>query len=1609
MKSFILLLALAASGFTHHVNPGHAISENYNQDGCNLYDTCLLAGIELDFGDLLKYNVFTCENFINIQSNPSDVEGRVAVGGHHVVPLGHSIGDKLCPAWWQTGSSLPPNHMNATCDTLDDFCCPGYDSNVLVVGQSSIWTGGRLYFGGACIGDLNGSSFGQLMDEFEQCTFDNQTCSGTNALTPGCSAQSLQDCGIDNSWWDGLKFSAENVSDILYGLTTNAATFYEAVHTHGPVPSFEYNTTDWLEHMWFLPNSDPNTTTHVFEVDASDLASASSMSWAPNPLCTELYNAGNLNLCEYLFTPDNTDYIVINVRSDGASDCSISGVSLQMFEPWSNRLIWNFGECQQDLFFGTGNTGMLVHGMVLAPHADLFAWGQIDGQVFAKSYTGTAQINWFPFHCLEVPEEPNNETCTDYCDPRCPNFNQRCDIVFGCAGKYNVLVFGDFHGSSDVQGRLAVGGHATFDPGFSIADQLFPFATDTIGPDGYFLFNRDNWTQMCELQYGQGTVNGCDMCDECGQSVLVAGSIDNETYTSGRVYFGNWLSHDLSGFDPTVGSRPEYATVNLYKAELLDDSTCGSPQRKRNHPDSFFDIFTDLSDINDRVCQLAPTASTDNQGVQFGGGFLSINLLGDTFLEIVNVNGEDLLNSHTFHISGWAPDSTIIFNVFGDVSGLTSINLESLAPIAHRVLWNFCGATSLRISDVAVHGSVLAPNADIDGGEGVVHGHVFAKSFQGPTQFNWVPFQGCVDYCRPPPTYQCVVNDAVGGDCRGGGQKSFWMEKAGKFEADLHKYFQCNHPDNPDTAIKCTFTEHNIGAPDYDENDPATDPATATHHYGHFVGTACNKDNRDYCLDFDVVFTHYHGQWALANGSWDGLNKDNLQSPKLPDSFKCYDECLLNFTADQCVEPWNTDTCPCVQDGEHWDYWEELMGTAVGHPGSPLECMVAELRRMGPSAQRGWGANLFNVEWGLATWVTFVITHPPCNPDELGDLELFTGYHTDFNFNLDECKLLAPNTQPRTPPNYERCDPTCGVGDLLRYGTCVDGNLVITDGFHTRPEGLSLEDAQQLLDNFAGWCLCRPGWTGPNGFHWFDSQNFNWTLADTCNVGCDPAVDGSCDNDREPQYNDTSLYTECSIKFECRFGDLCEDYGKPQIFTFKYTGDGNDASSHSQKGSKVIILGDPNDEPTVQIIVSDKSDLSNSKTKIFFNDTVNLNEDFTVDSKENPQGGEFKGNTYLFVFDLEGNLIQFVGFHTSCSEPIRIGDQFGSIQIVGAQEGGDDDRRRSAERYLQKRTGGHNPWPSCDENYNFIGEVKICVPEDAQVDVDWESYFYVDTGIVVEQLWGFWVGDWQQDGNVVYVHGAAWAQQGPAPGTCVTAWFRTTKPNANDLVVFDEVVFENVTDDSHCGFFVELEECSDDDNDRRRSQDDDDDDECEDDDFFEIEIGDDKRKRQGPTVSGLDVCPVQFGEGCYHPDYVNMLPPGTNCGELSQITPEGCPVCDDVPVSELLMDNGLTVNQVVENTLYFMNAGTYTVVSVEGDASRFTVIIAIPKQYVTNFEANSGTLSYSPIACVRPKPVVSSFPNVVSSPSSSSSSSSDPVEASGTTVAITGALLLLAA
>ena len=127
--------------------------------------------------------------------------------------------------------------------------------------------------------------------------------------------------------------------------------------------------------------------------------------------------------------------------------------------------------------------------------------------------------------------------------------------------------------------------------------------------------------------------------------------------------------------------------------------------------------------------------------------------------------------------------------------------------------------------------------------------------------------------------------------------------------------------------------------------------------------------------------------------------------------------------------------------------------------------------------------------------------------------------------------------------------------------------------------------------------------------------------------------------------------------------DLCEN-GKPSVLSLKYTGDDCTASNHSQEAGNVVCEGDPNFEASVRIVVTDKRKFGDKNENVWFDGIVALGGMFEADSA-NAGEGRLSPTTVVYVFDLSGNLLQQVEFHTSCSQPLFFGDQFGSVQLLG--------------------------------------------------------------------------------------------------------------------------------------------------------------------------------------------------------------------------------------------------------------------------------------------------------------------------------------------------------
>lgn len=120
---------------------------------------------------------------------------------------------------------------------------------------------------------------------------------------------------------------------------------------------------------------------------------------------------------------------------------------------------------------------------------------------------------------------------------------------------------------------------------------------------------------------------------------------------------------------------------------------------------------------------------------------------------------------------------------------------------------------------------------------------------------------------------------------------------------------------------------------------------------------------------------------------------------------------------------------------------------------------------------------------------------------------------------------------------------------------------------------------------------------------------------------------------------------------------ICGD--KPLELTLRY--DGDDDSDHNQTGNEVIIspIVVPSFPPEATILVFDH----NKRRPSFLGEfTVAIGEYFTVSGlrKRIPPRLTFE------IYDEAFNLMQSVTFHTSCSQPLDAGDEFGAITVFSA-------------------------------------------------------------------------------------------------------------------------------------------------------------------------------------------------------------------------------------------------------------------------------------------------------------------------------------------------------
>ena len=121
--------------------------------------------------------------------------------------------------------------------------------------------------------------------------------------------------------------------------------------------------------------------------------------------------------------------------------------------------------------------------------------------------------------------------------------------------------------------------------------------------------------------------------------------------------------------------------------------------------------------------------------------------------------------------------------------------------------------------------------------------------------------------------------------------------------------------------------------------------------------------------------------------------------------------------------------------------------------------------------------------------------------------------------------------------------------------------------------------------------------------------------------------------------------------------DVCDEFGKPQSLIFEYTG-GQAITQTAQDDDKATATGATIFDEVVTVSAGDK------KGNSFFSQEVELGERVTI-SADSFGKGKFGSETSFAINGDDPGETQSLTYHTSCSQPIRLGDVIGGLTLVG--------------------------------------------------------------------------------------------------------------------------------------------------------------------------------------------------------------------------------------------------------------------------------------------------------------------------------------------------------
>jgi choice-of-anchor A domain-containing protein len=271
----------------------------------------------------------------------------------------------------------------------------------------------------------------------------------------------------------------------------------------------------------------------------------------------------------------------------------------------------------------------------------------------------------------------------------------------GVANPYNLFILGNHTSSwTDVQGRVAVGGNATYN-GFDVAGMVPPNPAQSVLVVGGSLSFTGGMIRNGGVNTGGNTI------------------LRNLTVTGGNVVSGGSVTISQATVNGAVlQNQPNAVPIDFVGAaiSLTNNSTFWGSQ-------------------------------TANSVVSNQFGTLYFNGTNPN-LNIFSVSGQLLGNCYGVNISAPA-GSTVLINVSGASGAMPNVGYNITGTDRGHVVYNFFQATTLTIGQS--QGAVFAPQAAASFPYGEAVGTVVVKSLTGNGQININPFIGTLPDQNTPP------------------------------------------------------------------------------------------------------------------------------------------------------------------------------------------------------------------------------------------------------------------------------------------------------------------------------------------------------------------------------------------------------------------------------------------------------------------------------------------------------------------------------------------------------------------------------------------------------------------------------------------------------------------------------------------------------------------------------------------------------------------------------------------------------------------------------------------------------------------------------------------